>query len=138
MARVKKNNRTKRVRNKKGLKTKRRTKRRTRRNRQRGGKSLGKYMASAGSKIRGSFKNFRERFRRNKNRPESSVEEINRLIGEKRSGKSNGSLYQGMRINANERTAKLRNVEEGSQEMRKGADDFLASARRLRHGISEQ
>jgi len=134
MARTKRNNKTKRVRNKKG----RKTKRRTRRNRQRGGKSLREYMTSAGAKISGSFKNLRERFRRNKNEPESSRDEINRLRGEMRSGKSNRSLHQYTGINANEKTAKLRNIEEGGREMRKGADDFLATARKLRHGISEQ
>tara|TARA_B100000767_G_C19687469_1_gene502452 strand:- start:809 stop:1219 length:411 start_codon:yes stop_codon:yes gene_type:complete len=136
MVRTKRNNKTKRVRNKKG----RKTKRRTRRNRQRGGNSLREYMSSArdkiSGKISGSFQKLRERFTRNE--PESSVEKINRLRGAKRSGKSNTSLHQYTGRNANERTAKLRNIGERSLETRIRADDFLASARKIRQGVSEQ
>ena len=132
MGRIKKNNRTKRVRNKKG----RKTKRRTRRNRQRGGNSLREYMSSARDKISGSFQKLRKRFTRKKNKPESSVEKINRLRGEKRSGKSNTSLHQYTGRNANERTAKLRNIGERSLETRIRADDFLASAKKISQGMS--
>tara|TARA_B100001094_G_C17631437_1_gene530632 strand:+ start:29 stop:445 length:417 start_codon:yes stop_codon:yes gene_type:complete len=134
MARTKRNNKTKRVRNKKGHKTKRRT-RRTRRNRQRGGKSLREYMSSARDKIRGSFQKLRERFTGNGNQPVSSQDETKRLRDEMRKNTSNGisniSPYQDMRRDANKRAEKLRNVEERSQEMVEGSSNFLATAKKL-------